>query len=222
MAEGLPLNVRDLCVTGDEGRPILRLDALSLTPGQSLGISGPSGAGKTTLLLALSGLLLNVTGRIEWGGADIVGMRFAERRAFRAAHLGMIFQDSLLFDELAPLANAGLFALFSPGGSREPIMHRAEELLARMGVPTDRASTTTLSGGERQRVTIARALASDPGVLLADEPTAALHREAADLVIEDLASHGQGKTVITASHDSRLLARMERVIELEGGVQAAA
>lgn len=222
MAEGLSLDIENLVVAGDEGRPILALDALSLAPGTTLGVRGPSGAGKTTLILAIAGLLPGLTGRIAWGGTEITALSPGRRRAFRAAHMGMVFQDFLLFDEMGPAANAGVFALFSPKGARRGIEAQAGSLLRRMGVPTDRASTATLSGGERQRVSIARALASEPGILLADEPTASLHREAADLVIGDLVDQARegGRTLVVASHDARLLDRMDRVLELSGGTRA--
>ncbi|PZX16926.1 putative ABC transport system ATP-binding protein [Palleronia aestuarii] len=224
MADALSLVVEDLVVMGDERRPIMTLDRLSLPRGSTLGVRGPSGAGKTTLIFALAGLLPNVSGRISWGETDLTALGEAGRRAFRAAHVGMVFQDFLLFDELGPAANAGVFALFSPRRSRHHVRTRAERLLARMGLSSDRSSTATLSGGERQRVAVARALANEPDILLADEPTASLHREAADLVIGDLVAHAReaDHTLIVASHDERLLDRMDRVIELAGGARAAA
>lgn len=222
MAEELPLDVADLTVQGDEGRPILSLDKLTLDPGQSLGVRGPSGAGKTTLIFALAGLV-PMSGRVAWGGTDIAPLGPSARRAFRAAHVGLIFQDFLLFDELGPVANAAVFSLFAPRRDRATIRARAEALLGRMGVPTDRANSAILSGGERQRVSIARALASDPGIVLADEPTASLHREAADGVVDQLAAlPAQGRTLVVATHDERLLARMDQVLELRGGTMRSA
>ena len=220
----MPLEVRDLRVNGDDGEAILTLDALTLSPGECLGISGPSGSGKTTLIFALSGLLPRVSGCIAWGGTDIVVLGPARRRKFRAAEIGLVFQDFLLFDELSPAANAAIFALFSPRRSRAEIRSQATGLLDRMKVPTKRASTSTLSGGERQRVAIARALASDPGILLADEPTASLHRQSADKVAEELVARAREdrRTLIVASHDDRLLSRMDRVMELAGGTRVAA
>ena len=180
MPDGAALEVRDLRVIGDEGRPILALDSLSLAAGESLGVKGPSGAGKTTLIFALAGLLPRTTGRIAWNGTNIVALGRRRRRAFRAAQVGLVFQDFLLFDELSPAANATIFALFAARDRRPAIRERAAALLGRMGVPLDRARAGLLSGGERQRVAIARALAHDPGIVLADEPTASLHSEAAE------------------------------------------
>lgn len=224
MAEGgLELEVRGLSVTGDEGRPILRLDTLSLAPGQSLGVRGPSGAGKTTLIFALAGLMPRVAGRVAWGGTDLVAAAPAARRAFRAANIGLVFQDFPLFDELSPGANAGIFALFSRREARAGIRARAGDLLRRLQVPDGRAGTASLSGGERQRVALARALAQDPAIVLADEPTASLHREAADRIVDDLATLARdaGRTVVAASHDTRLLDRMDRVLELGAGTRVA-
>jgi ABC-type lipoprotein export system ATPase subunit len=224
MPDRSALEVRGLRVIGDEGREILALDSMSLAPGESLGVSGPSGAGKTTLLFALAGLLPRTTGRISWGGTDIVALRPSARRRFRASHIGLVFQDFLLFDELGPAENAAIFAQFMPRHRRSAIRERAAALLGRMAVPLDRARVGLLSGGERQRVAIARALAHDPAVLLADEPTASLHSEAAELVIGDLIANVRdgGRTLVVATHDDRLLARLDRVVHLRGGVLAAA
>jgi ABC-type lipoprotein export system ATPase subunit len=224
MAEGLALEASDLRATGDEGRPILTLDALSLAAGQCLGVRGPSGAGKTTLILALAGLLPRVVGRIAWSGVDIAALRPGDRRAFRLRHVGLVFQDFPLFEELTPADNAAIAALFSPRRHRAAIRSRSGQLLEQMRVPERRAAASTLSGGERQRVAIARALATDPSVVLADEPTASLHRDAADRVIEELIAQtrGGGRTLVAASHDERLLDRMDQVVTLEGGRRMAA
>ncbi len=220
MADGFPLELRDLSVPGDEG-PILELDALDAAPGECLGIRGPSGAGKTTLIFALAGLV-RMSGRVAWGGTDLVPMRSAQRRRFRAAHVGLVFQDFLLFEELGSAANAGIAALFSPRRRRPALRSRARDLLERLGVP-ERTSVARLSGGERQRVAISRALIATPAILLADEPTAALHAAAADQVSDDLLAQARdsGRTLVVSSHDNRLLSRMDRVIDLVGGMRAA-
>ena len=221
MADGFPLELRDLVVAGDEG-PILELDRLDVAPGQSLGVRGPSGAGKTTLIFALAGLV-PMTGRVLWGTTDLVQLRPSQRRAFRAAHVGLVFQDFLLFEELGPASNASITALFSPRPRRTALRSRAHSLLERLGVP-ERSSVASLSGGERQRVAIARALIARPAIILADEPTAALHSAAADQITHDLLTQAResGGTLVVSSHDGRLLSQMDRVIELVGGARVPA
>ena len=131
----------------------------------------------------------------------------------------MIFQDFLLFDELGAEDNAGLQALFAPKAARAGLRSRATALLEGLGVPTGARTVTSFSGGERQRVAVARALAHDPPIVLADEPTASLHRDAADELTDDLLSRvrEKGRTLIVVSHDDRLLQRMDRTFALKDG-----
>ena len=138
----------------------------------------------------------------------------AERTAFRARALGLVFQDFLLFDELDATANSGIAALFAPTARRASIVSNGRAALGRLGVPTGRRAAL-LSGGERQRIAFARATAHDPGALLADEPTASLHSEAAAGVMEALVSD-RGRTRIVASHDARFLARADHVFAAGG------
>ena len=216
----LPLRISDLKVTaGARNRVLIDLPRLALQSGQSLGISGPSGAGKSTLLYAIAGLSEHCSGEVRWGNTDFLALRSGARAAFRAAHIGMVFQDFLLFDEMSADANAAIAACFAPKPARAGLRARAETSLARLGLTDTARSVASFSGGERQRVAIARALAGDPAILLADEPTASLDRDAADRVIEDLSSAAreQGTTLVTVSHDQALLARMDRVLHLENG-----
>ena len=219
--EHLPLEVRNLVVPGENGRPVLSLPALDVAAGAVLGVSGPSGAGKSTLLFALAGLAPGMRGRVAWGGTDIVALTPAARAAFRRTRLGLIFQDHLLVDEVDATANAALAALFAPRGDRARIEAAAAAALSDLGVPTGRRAGL-LSGGERQRTAIARALAPDPAALLADEPTASLHAEAAAMVGDLLVAARGPRTLIVASHDAALLARLDRVIRLDGGEARAA
>ena len=225
MARGAALAVRDLVVTGEGGRVLLAVGALDLAPGTALGISGPSGAGKSTFLHALAGLAEGVSGTVRWDGTDLVGLSPAARAAFRAGHVGMIFQDHLLFEELSALANAALPALYAPARDRGAIRARAEAALHRLGLGTEARSVASFSGGERQRVAVARAMAADAPILLADEPTASLHRAAAEALSRDLvaAARADGRTLVCVSHDEALLARMDRTLRIAAGqVEAVA
>ena len=218
----LPLSIRDLSVPGADG-PLLTLPALDLPAGALVGLRGPSGAGKTTFLHAIAGLRERATGTVLWGDIDLLACGAEARTRFRARHIGMIFQDFLLFDELGAFPNASLTAMFRPRAERRALETRAQGLLDRLGLPRGDRAVASFSGGERQRVGIARALAADAPVLLADEPTASLHRAAAEALIEDLVrlTRGAGRTMIAVSHDEALLARMDRVLTIEGGTLIA-
>lgn len=214
------LTVSDLRVEDGRGRTLVAIDGLHVPEGTLLGIQGPSGAGKSTLLFALAGLAEKVSGSVRWGKTDILGLRPDACSAFRAEQMGFIFQDFLLFEELGALANAALPMMYRPRDQRASLRQRADAVLRRLGLENELdapvRTVARLSGGERQRVAIARALAHEPKILLADEPTANLHREAADDLIETLValSRDQGRTLIAVSHDARLLEHMDQVVAL--------
>ncbi|MFD1508122.1 ABC transporter ATP-binding protein [Lacimonas salitolerans] len=216
---GLPLAIRDLQVTGPNGRVLLAVDALDVAPGSLVGVRGPSGAGKSTLLHALGGLL-PATGTVRWGDTDLLALADERRTGFRANHIGMIFQDFLLFEELGSADNAALSAMFAPRARRIETRDAAAANLRRLGLEPGSRPVASFSGGERQRVGVARALASNAPILLADEPTASLHREAADALIGDLVAltREHGRTLIAVSHDMHLLDRMDRVLWVEDGI----
>ena len=216
---GLPLTVAGLRVTAPGGRVLLSLPAFDLPAGMSLGVRGPSGAGKTTLLHALAGLLA-AEGTVRWGATDLLSLPVSRRAAFRRAHIGLVFQDFLLFEELGAEANAALATGFAPAPQRAAIRARARAALERLGLgEASNRTAASFSGGERQRIAIARALAQDPAVILADEPTASLDRAAADRLIDDLVAlvRAEGRTLIVVSHDSALTARLDRVVEVVDG-----
>lgn len=219
-APGLALTVSDLRVTAPGGRVLLSLPGLDLPAGRSLAVRGPSGAGKSTLIHALAGLLTDVEGMVRWGETDLLSLPAAARAAFRRARVGLVFQDFLLFEELGAEANAALAAGFSPASQRATIRQRARSALARLGLGESSGRlAASFSGGERQRIAIARALAHDPAVILADEPTASLDRAAADRLIDDLValSREEGRTLIVVSHDPVLTERLDRSVEIVDG-----
>jgi ABC-type lipoprotein export system ATPase subunit len=214
------LAVRDLTVRAPDGRVILRAERLDVAAGGTLGIRGPSGAGKSTLLNAIAGLLAPASGSIRWGGRELCGLPEARRDAFRRATIGLIFQDFLLFEELSAHANAGIAAAYVPAGERAAVTARAAALLERLGIQPAARNVASFSGGERQRVAVARALATDPAVILADEPTASLERPSADRLVADLLAlaRERGRTVIAVSHDPAVTDAMDRVIEVVDGM----
>ncbi|WP_425071697.1 ABC transporter ATP-binding protein [Sagittula sp. S175] len=214
----LPLLATGLTVKSESGRVLLDVPTLTVKAGTLLGIAGPSGAGKTTLLNALSGLL-SANGSVRWGEVDLLTLSEDRRDRFRAAHMGLIFQDFLLFDELSARENAELRALFLPKQDRAEVVRRAGEHLTLLGLDDDMRPVASYSGGERQRVAIARALAGNPEIVLADEPTAALDRRTAERLISDLVAlaRSEHKTLIAVSHDPHLLELMDRVLHLDEG-----
>ncbi|MEM1372809.1 MAG: ATP-binding cassette domain-containing protein [Pseudomonadota bacterium] len=214
------LTVSDLRVEGASGRALLDVPHLSVPHGRSLAIEGASGAGKSTLLFALAGLIPVAKGEINWGDVDIAPLSDTERTAFRGRAMGLVFQDHLLFEELSAAANAGLASLYAPRARRAGIAKHAMDALSGFNVPLDtRRDIDSFSGGERQRIALARALASDPPILLADEPTASLDRARADALIDALfgACCVKKRTLIVASHDPYLLAAADEVVRLEDG-----
>jgi ABC-type lipoprotein export system ATPase subunit len=214
-----PLSLRDVTVLAPDGRALLRVGALDIAPGETVGIRGPSGAGKTTLLHVMAGLVRPRQGAVRWGETDLARLDEAARDAFRRDRLGLIFQDFMLFEELSPLGNAAIAAAWAPRCDRGPIRARAAALLARLGVPPGARGVSGFSGGERQRVAAARALAGDPAAVLADEPTASLDRASADRLTGDLLAlaRERGRTVIAVSHDAAVIAAMDRVIDVADG-----
>ncbi len=217
----LSLKVNGLAVRTGRGRTLLQMNALSVPAGSMIGVRGPSGAGKSTLLYALAGLLDVVDGDVLWGDADLYAMSAEGRASFRAERMGMIFQDFLLFEELGAGGNAGISTMFRPASERAALRARSDGYLRGLGLDASAGRpASSYSGGERQRIAVARALANDASILLADEPTASLHREAADRLIDDLCGLVQetGRTLVAVSHDPVLIERMDRVLTIENGV----
>lgn len=213
-----PLMVRDLAVRARDGQTLLEVAVFDVAPGEVVAVRGPSGAGKSTLLHVLAGLIQPSSGHVHWGETDLAGLQDQTRTAFRRKMIGMVFQDHLLFDELTAVGNAGLAAAYAPRAERAGIEHRAAALLERLGVAATGRRAARYSGGERQRIAVARALATNPPVILADEPTASLDRVTADRLIDDLFAYAGGqKTLIIASHDPAIHARAGRLASVVDG-----
>lgn len=212
VAEGIDLAFKD---SGGQAFTVLAVPHLAPEPGKVTAISGPSGSGKSTLLYVLAGLLPPQSGTVLYDGTDIYRMSETRRDAWRRNRIGFIFQDFHLISELSPLANVTLPASF---GRAPGVRERARKLLEQLGVPTDRKTIELLSRGERQRVAVARALAFDPPVILADEPSASLDRAATAELVGVLANlAGEGRTVVVATHDPDILARADTHLFLERG-----
>lgn len=205
-------------VTYGEGETAVHaLDGVDLQvgAGEMLALMGPSGSGKTTLLMVLGGLLEPSTGRVRVDGLDLGPMTERERARLRLDRMGFVFQSYNLFPALTALENVQL-ALELKGGP----LRTAETLLRQVGLGSRlHGYPAQLSGGEKQRVAIARALAGDPGVLLADEPTAALdsaHGQAVVQLLREIA-HAQGRALVMVTHDPRVSRQADRVVTIEDG-----
>jgi putative ABC transport system ATP-binding protein len=221
------MKVRGLTKTygsGDTEVDAVRQVELDLHAGDVLVVMGPSGSGKTTLLLMLGALLRPTAGSIlvtdrEGGLVDIAAAPERRLPALRAHTFGFIFQDYALLDALSATENIAVAANIAGVGGVAARL-RARELLSRVGLSHRAGSRPSqLSGGEQQRVSLARALANDPPVLLADEPTANLDasrgRDLARL-LRRLADD-DGRSVVIVSHDDRLREVADRVLWLEDG-----
>jgi ABC-type lipoprotein export system ATPase subunit len=203
------------------GAALIRaVDDVSLTvaPGESVAIVGPSGCGKSTLLYLIGGLERPTAGTVELAGQRIDDAPEAQLARLRRRALGFVFQAFHLVDELTALENIELPALLA-GASPRTARERARELLNQVDLE-DRADhlPSALSGGQRQRTAIARALANEPLVVLADEPTGNLDSAGTTEVLrlfERLRVAGQ--TLITVTHDSRVAATADRLISMRDG-----
>ena len=212
----LPLDVRDVTVSA-KGRVLLSVPRLELAAGSLTAIRGPSGAGKTTALHALAGLV-PATGQLLWGRHELTRLSQSQRTRFRRENLGMVFQDFLLFEELTARENALISVAFR--SERAVLAARVDQMMQEMGIAgLASRKADLLSGGERQRIAVVRALAHDPPVLLADEPTASLDRAAADRLIVDLTNQARrdGRTVIVVSHDEHVWSAMDQVLTIRDG-----
>jgi lipoprotein-releasing system ATP-binding protein len=191
---------------------------------QFVAITGPSGSGKSSLLYLLGLLDLPTDGEVRIRGRATAHMDEAERAAVRLSTLGFVFQFHFLLPEFTSLDNVAL-PMKALGALPETEMReRARFLLASLGLAEHALKRPDqLSGGQRQRVAVARALANDPPVILADEPTGSLDSKSSEQVFQVLRElvDRQGKTVVAVTHDLDLARRMDRRIVLEDGAIAS-
>ena len=217
-----PVSVRQLTKTygvGDLAVDAVRSVDLQVDAGEVLLVMGPSGSGKTTLLLMLGAMLRPTSGSVRVAGTDVATAPERSLPPLRARHFGFVFQDFNLLTALDVLENVELACNLAGVTGREA-RDRARHLLTRFGLEHRlHFRPDQLSGGEKQRISIARALANDPDVILADEPTANLdsgHGREIARVLRNLATD-DGRSVVIVSHDDRLKEIADRVIWLEDG-----
>ena len=212
------LRIKDLVMEYSSGQDKVRpIDGLNLdiAEGSLAILLGPSGCGKTTLLSCLGGILKPTAGRIEFGDLDLTTLDAKELSEYRRNTVGIVFQAFNLVPSLNAIENV-MVPMRAAGISRAESRERAAELLTRVGLAqrmTHRPGD--MSGGQQQRVAVARAIALDPPLLIADEPTAHLDYIQVEEVLRLIRELASGeRVVVVATHDTRMLPLADRVVEL--------
>jgi putative ABC transport system ATP-binding protein len=205
---------------GSERIDVLKGVHLDIPKGEFLALMGPSGSGKTTLLNLMGGLDKPSSGSVEIGGTDIAGLSGGQLSRWRSHHIGFVFQLYNLLPVLTAERNVDLPLLLTKLSKAER-RKRVAIALKVVGL-ADRANhyPRQLSGGQEQRVGIARAIVTDPTLLLCDEPTGDLDRKAGDEILDLLQALNQQhcKTIVMVTHDPRAAERATRTLHLEKGV----
>ncbi|MCQ2458601.1 MAG: ATP-binding cassette domain-containing protein [Clostridia bacterium] len=207
---------KDLSVSFSEGEGISYRD-LVFEEGRSYVLLGASGCGKSTLLNMLAGIISPSTGTIHIGAREMTSVAQREKDAFRIAHIGYIFQDFKLIEDMTVEDNISILRL-----EKVDISHM-DELLDELGIlKLKKRKVARLSGGEKQRVAIARALVKQPDIILADEPTGNLNYTIGRKIMEELTKASKGRTLICVTHDDRLAELFDEVLdmnEITGGMK---
>jgi putative ABC transport system ATP-binding protein len=203
-----------------ENAPVRALRGVDLTVerGEFVALMGPSGCGKSTLLNVVAGLDVADEGTVLVAGEEVTGRSEDDLARLRRRHIGIVFQFFNLLEGMTVLENVALPAVIA-GRKRKSAESRARDLLDLLGIG-DKASAVpgVLSGGQRQRLAIARALANEPTLLLADEPTGALDSDGGQEVIELLSRlHRGGQTIVLVTHDPDVAEAAERVVRMRDG-----
>lgn len=208
---------------GGQAVPVLDGLTLHIAEGDFLALMGPSGSGKTTLLNLVAGIDRADRGSIRVGGVEITALSEGELARWRAGHVGFVFQFYNLIPVLTAQENVEL-PLHLTGLSRRERREHAEAALRLVGLEDRREHYPgQLSGGQQQRVSIARAVVTDPMLIVADEPTGDLDRASAAEILEllDGLVRRFGKTVVMVTHDPKAAEKAHRVVHLEKGVLLA-
>lgn len=217
------VNCQQLGMTYTEGPnnvEVLKNINLKIERGERIAIVGTSGSGKSTLLHLLGGLDLPSAGSVWIDGQEMSGLSDKRRGEIRNQYLGFVYQFHHLLPEFTAVENVAM-PLFIRGIDAEVAKNKAAELLDEMGLGhrLDHRPVE-LSGGERQRAAIARALVTEPNIVLADEPTGNLDESTAQTVFGMMLELNQriGTALVMVTHDQKLASKMDKVYHLEGGV----
>jgi len=205
---------------GAQEVPVLRDLNLTVAAGEFVALMGPSGSGKTTLLNLIAGIDRPTAGTVRVGGQDLGRLSRNKLAAWRARHVGYIFQLYNLIPVLTAFENVELPLLLTKLSRAERRRH-VETALSIVGL-SDRVDhyPRQLSGGQEQRVAIARAIVSDPQILVADEPTGDLDAKSAEeiLILLKRLNEEFGKTIVMVTHDPKAAGRAHRMVHLDKGV----
>lgn len=196
----------------------LRPTSLEIAAGEYVAVVGPSGSGKTTLLSVLGGMLAPTSGTVVLDGGSLYGLSVRKRTELRGRKIGFVFQTFNLVPYLSALENVQL-PLYLSGLAPKEQVRRASAVLERVGL-ADRVhhKPGELSVGQQQRVALARTLANDPALILADEPTGNLDPDTRVQVLEMLGEfNGEGRTIVMVTHDPVAARRARRVLKLQAG-----
>jgi len=192
--------------------------SLALSEGSYTAVMGPSGSGKSTLLNLVGGLDTPTSGTVRVGGNDLTALSENERASIRGSEVGFVFQTFNLMPRLTAVENVALPLVFA-GVPRAERRKRAESLLEDVGL-SERLDhkPTELSGGRRQRVAVARALAPEPAVLLADEPTGNVDTDTGERVMRLLGDlNDAGNTILLVTHERRIAEHADRTVRMLDG-----
>jgi len=206
------------------GQTVVALDnaTVHIARGDFVSVVGPSGSGKSTLLLMLGGMLSPSQGRVLVEQQSVYDLNLSERARLRREKIGFVFQTFNLVPYLSALENVQV-PLFLAQADEKTQKDRATTLLKRVGLG-DRLDhkPCELSVGQQQRVALARMLANDPAVILADEPTGNLDPETSQQIIGYLEEfNGEGRTIVMVTHDPRAAKRAKRILRLQAGTIAS-
>lgn len=220
--EPIRLELENICKEYQQGDTIihaLQNVSLVIEPGEYLSITGQSGSGKSTLMNILGCLDVPTSGKYRIGGQDVQAMSSGELAAFRSRTIGFIFQNFCLLPELNAMENVELPLLYQKVPKKER-QKRAEEALIRVGLESRMYHRPSqMSGGQQQRTAIARAIASQPAVILADEPTGNLDSASGQAVMEILGElNREGKTVVLITHDDKIAKRTRTNVHICNGI----
>jgi len=215
------ITVKNLTKSFKNGRTetqVLKGVSLTINDGEFVAIMGKSGAGKSTLMYQMSLLDHPTSGELSVDGSDVLKMSTDDRTNFRLEKLGYIFQDYALVPELTAIENV-MVPLLMQGKTDMKAREIAKKSLDSIGLgERENNLPSQLSGGEQQRVSIARAVAHNPKILFADEPTANLDSSSSESVIDIFRSlHAKGQTIVMVTHEKEYTAHCDRIIYLSDG-----